>query len=49
MTSAIWKVTERAWRTILVPIFTSLSRSVVIDHYATSAGSASVRRTLPRL
>ncbi len=34
MTSAIWKVTERAWWTILAPIFTSLSRSVVIDHCA---------------
>ena len=31
-TSAIWKITERPWRTILAPIFTSRSRSVVIDH-----------------
>ena len=48
MTSAIWKVTERAWRTILAPIFTSLSRSVVMDHRATSAGSARVRRKMLR-
>jgi len=37
------------WRTILAPIFTSLSRSVVMDHCATSGGTASVRRKLPRL
>ncbi len=28
MTSAIWKVMDRLWRTIFAPIFTSLSRSV---------------------
>ena len=31
MTSAIWKVMDRLWRTIFAPIFTSRSRSVVID------------------
>lgn len=46
ITSAIWKVIERPSRTILAPIFTNRSRSVVIDHCATSAGSASVRRKL---
>jgi hypothetical protein len=32
ITPAIWKVIERPWRTILAPIFTSLSRKVVSDH-----------------
>lgn len=32
MTSASWKVIVRPWRTILAPIFTSRSRSVVSDH-----------------
>ena len=31
MTSAIWNVTDRPWRTILAPIFTSRSRNVVMD------------------
>ena len=31
MTSAIWKITERPCRTILAPIFTNRSRSVVSD------------------
>ena len=30
ISSAIWKVMDRPWRTILAPIFTSVSRSVVI-------------------
>ena len=34
---------------IFAPIFTSRSRSVVIDHCAISAGRARVRRKLPRL
>ena len=49
MASAIWKVIDRPWRTILAPIFTSRWRSVVIDHCLTSSGSARVRRKLPRL
>jgi alkanesulfonate monooxygenase SsuD/methylene tetrahydromethanopterin reductase-like flavin-dependent oxidoreductase (luciferase family) len=49
MTSAIWNITERLCRTIFAPIFTSRSRSVVIDHCDTSAGSARVRRKLARL
>jgi hypothetical protein len=32
ITSAIWKTTERPCRTIQAPIFTSRSRSEVIDH-----------------
>ena len=48
ITSATWKVTERPWRTILAPIFTSRSRSVVSDHCFTSAGSARVRRKLAK-
>ncbi|MDA8050142.1 MAG: hypothetical protein M0002_09075, partial [Rhodospirillales bacterium] len=32
ITSAIWNVIERPCRTILAPIFTSRSRSVVSDH-----------------
>jgi hypothetical protein len=32
ITSAIWKVTERPWRMILAPIFTSRSRSGLSDH-----------------
>ena len=31
MTSAIWNVTDRPWRTILAPIFPSRSRNVVMD------------------
>jgi hypothetical protein len=49
MTSAICKVIERPCRTTLAPIFTSLARSVLIDHCFTSSGSASVRRKLARL
>ena len=49
ITSAIWNMMERPWRTILAPIFTSRSRRVLSDHCATSAGSASVRRKLARL
>ena len=49
ITSAIWKLIDRPCRTILAPIFTNLSRSVVIDHCLTSSGSASVRRKLARL
>ena len=49
MTSGIWNVIERPCRTTLAPIFTSLARSVLIDHCLTSSGSASVRRKLARL
>ena len=49
VTSAIWNVIDRPCRTTFAPIFTSRSRSVVIDHCAISAGSASVRRKLARL
>ena len=41
MTSAIWNVMDRPCRTILAPIFTSLSRSVVIGQCSTSVGSLS--------
>ncbi len=47
-TSAIRKVIDRPCRTILAPIFTSRSRSVVMDHCFTSSGSAGVRRKLAR-
>jgi hypothetical protein len=47
--SAIWKITQRLWRTILAPIFTNLSPSVVIDHCFTSSGGVSVHRKLARL
>jgi hypothetical protein len=49
ITSAIWKVIERPWRTIFAPIFTSRSRNVVIDQWLTASGSARVRRKLARL
>jgi hypothetical protein len=38
MTSAIWKITDRPWRTILAPIFTSRLRSVVIDQCLIASG-----------
>jgi len=34
---------DRLWRTIFAPIFTSLSRNVVVDHCSTSTGNAKVR------
>ena len=40
MTSAIWKVIERPWRTIFAPIFTSRSRRVVIDQCLTAYAPA---------
>ncbi len=40
MTSAIWLVIDRPWRTILAPIFANRWRSVVIDHCGTSSGTA---------
>ena len=49
LTSAIWNVIERPWRTIFAPIFTSRSRNVVVDQWLTSLGDVSVRRTLARL
>ena len=48
-TSAIWKVMQRPWRTILAPILTSFSLSVVRDQCAIACGRASVRRKLARL
>jgi hypothetical protein len=44
MTSAIWKVMDRLWRTIFAPIFISLSRSVAMDRWPAGGG---VRRRLP--
>jgi hypothetical protein len=44
MTSAIWNVTDRPWRTILAPILTSRSRNVVIDPWLTALGM--VRHTV---
>jgi len=49
MTSAIWNVIERPWRTIFAPIFTSRSRNVVMDQWLTASGSANVRKKLARL
>ena len=46
MTSAIWNVIERPWRTIFAPIFTSRSRKVVIDQLLTASGKVRVRRKL---
>ena len=48
-TSAIRKVIDRPCRTILAPLFTNLSRSVVMDHCFPSSGSTGVRRKLARL
>jgi hypothetical protein len=47
--SAIWNAIDPPWRTILAPIATSRSRSVVVDHCFTSAGRAMVRGKLARL
>jgi hypothetical protein len=41
-----WTVIDRSWRTIMAPIFANFSGSVAIDHYATSADNAKVRRKL---
>lgn len=43
-TSASWKVTYRAWRTILPPILISLSRHVVGVQCLTLGVNATVRR-----
>ena len=45
-TPANWNVTYRPWRTTLVPILTSYSRSVVIDQRAASSGCANFRLRL---
>jgi hypothetical protein len=49
ITSAIWKMIDRPSRTILAPILTNRSRSVVINQWLTTSGSARVRRKLARL
>jgi hypothetical protein len=48
MTSAIWNVKDRLWRTIFAPIFTNLSRSVVMDLFYLD-GQLGVRRKLARV
>ena len=48
-TSAIWKITYRAWCTTFAPILISFSRNVVSDQWATGLGSASLRRKFPML
>jgi hypothetical protein len=36
-TSAVWKITHRAWRTTFAPILTSFSRKLVSDQCAPAA------------
>ncbi len=48
-TSAIWKITCRAWRTTFAPILISFSRSVVSVQCRTACGSTACRRKLPKL
>ena len=49
MTSAIWKVIERPWRTIFTPIFTSRSRRVVIDQWLTAYAPARAKREVRKV
>ena len=49
MTSAIGNVIDRPCLMIFAPIFTSRSRSVVMDQWLTASGKVSVRRKLARL
>ena len=49
MTSAIWKVIERPWRTIFAPIFTSRSRRVVIDQRLNAYAPARAKREVRKV